>query len=215
MLDRAPNAMIKLAPATEPPSAWEARAQFEWISRRRECRQLATRFGELAERPGFRTATILWAEALDQAPEVWSITGEPGRAPLAREVGRYVFEPDPAILAADLSGVLAGKYSLEALTAGGGYLTGEEPADSPALACFEVLETLPFDRRRVKRLLADRGIGHLEIKARGVALKPEMLRRQLAVSGEGAGVLLLTRRGDAVTAILARRLGPGTPVFVP
>jgi len=208
MRRQSPHAAIKLAPAADPPAAWQSEAELEWISRQHECRQLVAWFGHLADRPGLRRATVLRAKTLADEPEAYCVIGRPGRPREASEqIGRYVFEPDPAVLAADLTGVLANQHALNALTVGGGYLTGDEPVESPAMARFEVLESLPFDRRRVKRLLAERQIGRLEIKTRGVAIQPETLRCDLRVKGDTAGVLLLMRQGESVTALVARRVG--------
>ncbi|NLE38246.1 MAG: hypothetical protein GX621_09505 [Pirellulaceae bacterium] len=208
MRGRDPDAAIKLAPAADPPAEWQAAAELEWISRQHECRQLVAWFGHLAEQPGLRRATILRATTLADEPEAYCLIGRPGRPREASgQIGRYVFEPDSAVLAADLTGELADQHALSALTVGGGYLTGDEPIESPLMARFEVLESLPFDKRRVKRLLAQREFGRLEIKFRGVPIQPDTLRRQLRVKGDVSGVLLLARRGESVTAIVARRLG--------
>ncbi|MBN1590641.1 MAG: hypothetical protein JW888_14095 [Pirellulales bacterium] len=207
MLDRAPHAAIKLAPAADVPRAWQARAELEWIGRQRQCRQLVAWFGRLARDSGKRRATILHDNTPDAEPEIFSVCGAPGRPPSSRgRVRRFVFEPDPAVLAADLTGVLAEGHVLETLTGGGGCLTADHVIDSPAMACFEVLDTLAFDKRRVKRLLAERGMGRLEVKSRGVPIRPDAVRRELRVPGDQSGVLLLVRQAESVTAIVARRV---------
>jgi hypothetical protein len=78
----------------------------------------------------------------------------------------------------------------------------------PALSSFEVTDVLPFDRKRLKRLLESRGIGRLEIKKRGVRDDPEPLRRRLRLRGDDSAVLLLAPLGRTVAAILARRTHP-------
>jgi hypothetical protein len=122
-------------------------------------------------------------------------------------VGRYVFDPDPAVLASGLTAVLAEAHGLAAVTGGISYLTGDRPIDDPALACFQVSEVLPLDRKRLRSLLESRGIGRLEIKKRGVSDDPEQLRRQLRLRGDRAAVLLVAPIAGTVTAILAERVG--------
>ena len=86
--------------------------------------------------------------------------------------------PTWRVLAADLAGALAAEHDLEPLTAGSVYLTADRPIADLAMSCFEVVEVAPFDKKRLKRLLAARGLGRLEIKTRGVPHDPEQLRRE-------------------------------------
>jgi hypothetical protein len=45
--------------------------------------------------------------------------------------------------------------------------------------------------------LRERGIGVLEIKKRGSDVSPEVLRKEMALKGENAATLIVTRVGDA------------------
>ena len=202
-----PNAAVKLAPGADPPAAWEEQAELEWISRGGECKQLVAWFGVPARDIGRRRATIVAEDG-----SIRSLVGRPEEfAPIAAEIGRYVFDCDPAVPAAGLVGTLAAAHRLGALHAGGVYLTGDDLIKTdPALACFEVLDARPFDVRKLRGLLEARGIGRLEIKKRGVDVEIEKLRRALVLRGDGDGCLILARRSDRVTAILTRRVSPQT-----
>jgi hypothetical protein len=196
------DAAIKLAPAAELPERWVCDAELEWISRDGECRQLVAWFGRFAERAGGRQATVL---AGAQSPR--TITGEMGvYVPPAGPVGQYLFEPDAAVLAADLTGALAVQLSVAPLVPNGTYLTGDRPLDDPALAGFEVTDVLPFDAKRLKALFRERKVGRLEVKKRGVPNDPAQLQRQLRAEGDRSATLILTRIAGRVTAIIARRL---------
>ncbi len=197
------HAAIKLAPAGDVPDPWPQEAELEWISRARECRQLVAWFGALARAPGRRRATVLTTHDPAGASTVTGIPDQPMAT--AARIDRYLFEPDAAVLAARLTGELASRYGLAALGPSTAYLTGDRALADPALACFEVAEVLPYDMRRLKKLLAQRSIGRLEIKKRGVRDDLEQLRKRLALRGEAGAVLFLTRWGSGVTAILARR----------
>jgi hypothetical protein len=118
---------------------------------------------------------------------------------------RYVFDIDPAVLAAKLKGALAAEHSLVALSAGPTYLTGDQALADPALACFAVEEVLPFRVDKLARFLRHRNIGQLEIKKRGVVLDLEKLRRDLKLRGDLAATLLITPIAGRPTAILAQR----------
>lgn len=204
LLARNPAAAMKLAPAAEVPAAWSAQAELEWISRDRQCRQLVAWFGPLTCAPGQRRATIVFHD--QRRPR--TVVGMPDlQVPVSAQIDTYVFEPDPAVLAAHLTGALAAQHGIAALAPQVAYLTGPVLIDDPALAAFEVTDVLPFQPKRLKQLLRARRIGRLEIKKRGVAQSPEQLRKQLAVPGDESATLLLARLEQGITAILARRVG--------
>lgn len=207
MLDEHPCAAVKLAPAATLPDAWARQAELEWISRQRQCRQLVAWFGPLAAQPGMCRATIVVESGSPSPSAARSLIGVRSSVlPVASQIGRYVFDPDPAVLASELTATLADSLGLTAVAAHIPYLTGDRPIADPALACFEVSEVLPLDRKRLKGLLESRSIGTLEIKKRGVADDPEQLRRQLRLRGDQAAVLLIAPIAGTVTAILARRV---------
>lgn len=195
------QAAIKLAPAATFPDAWSERAELEWISRRGSCRQLVAWFGSLASHRGQHSATIVGGDSGD----VYTLTGAADVEIPPRAIGRYLMEPDAAVLAAHLNGGLAARHNLGLITPGIAYLTGDDPVDDPALAVFEVTDVLPYHVKRLKALLRERGIGQLEIKKRGVSHDPREVRKMLRVAGDGRATLIVTRVEDAVTAILARR----------
>ena len=90
------------------------------------------------------------------------------------------------------------------------YLSSDQYQDLAGIACFEVEEVLPFDRKRIKSLLRQRNIGRLEVKKRGTQIDPGQLQQQLQAKQAGQATLLLAGTPDGVTAILAKRRGsPG------
>ncbi len=203
------QAAVKLAPAAHLPENWPPECELEWISRGGECRQLVAWFGRLAERPAARRATVVMSRP-GQPVQTAQLVGQamfhrPGSAEAPR---RYVLEPDPAVLAAGLSAALADRHGLAALGPWQGYLTGDEPIAVPLAACFEVLATLPFDLRRLRGLLAARGVGRLEVKTRGVRHVPDEVRKRLRLRGDRAATLILTRVGRRVLAIVCQRRSP-------
>ncbi len=211
MLAAAPNAAIKLAPAADVPAEWAQRCELEWISRDRECRQQVAWHGTLAQSPGLRRATIVPTSASRVVPRPGNIprtlTGAPNeRLIIAPQIDRYVFDPDPAVMAARLKGALAAEHNLSAIAAGPTYLTGPKPITDAALACFEVLDVLPLRTRSVADYLHERYIGRLEIKTRGVETDPQKLRRDLKLRGDESATLLLTSIGRRQLAIVARRV---------
>jgi len=195
-----PHGAVKLSPAAEVPDAWRDRAECEWISRRGECKQLVAWFGKLTSSPGLRKATALTDDGQAQ-----SLVGTGGIAPPdVPEFGRYLHEPDAAVLAADLLGEFAAQYQIAAVHPGAVYFTGDVRHDDALIASYEIVETMPFDQKRLRAWLAQRNVGRLEIKKRSVDVDVAKLRRDLRLRGDEAASLILVRRGDRVTAVLTR-----------
>jgi hypothetical protein len=204
LLVQNPNAAIKLAPASEVPETWQRAGELEWISRHRECRQQVAWFGNLAGRPGQRRATVLGnAPTPLRTLVAVPLETEP---PASNRAGRFVMEPDAAVLAAGLAPNLAAEHGLARITAGIGYWTGDALPTDAALSCFEVEEVLPLDVKRLRALLRERNVGRLEIKKRGVEVSPERLRQELQLAGDEARTLIVMRLDRRVTAILAQRI---------
>jgi hypothetical protein len=208
LLAIAPAGAVKLAPAADISDSWRERAELEWISSARECRQLVAWFGPLAEHAGRHRATLVPRGGLsDTQAAPSSIVGLPDvECPVAPAVGRYVFDPDPAVVAARLVGAVAHEHALAPLVAGGAYLTADRAIAHPLLTTFAVSEVMPWDVRRLKRFLRERQIGRLEVKQRGTRHDPAAVQRELKVPGDEAATLVLFRRGKSIVAILAERV---------
>ncbi len=203
MLQENPEAAIKLAPATDPPRSWQPVAELEWISSRSECRQQVAWFGPLARHPGLHTATVI-----DSGGNQRTVVGTPDEpVPVAATIGRYLYEPDAAVLTAKLSAVLCGQHSLAAVSPGIAYFTSDASIDDLALDCFEVIDILPFDRKRLRAYCREHSLGRLEIKKRGVELSPERLRKEIVSDGDQAAIVIVAPFEKQVRAIVARRIG--------
>ena len=207
LLARNESAAIKLAPAAEWPTDWDTRAEFEWISRRGQCRQLIAWFGDLARQRGQRVATLVdssgQAAARIVGPADISSTEE--AVPIAPAAQRWLYEPDAAVIAARLVSAVAMQYGLARLQPQIAYLTGETFVSSPALAAFEVLDEMAFDTERLVGWFREHGGRCFEVKLRGVEVDPRRVMRELSpFRGELRSVLLYPR-GERIMAVVARR----------
>jgi hypothetical protein len=199
-LQRSSSGAIKLAPAAELSAEWQESAELEWISRDRECRQQVAWLGALAQSPGKRCATLVTTETHA------SFVGEPDvPTELADAVGAYVYDTDTAIRAARLTGAIAESLQCHVLTPGESYLTADYRAVHALISCFLVLEVMALRTADLIKHINALQIGELEIKTRGVAVRPEELRKKVKLSGSKSLTLLLTRHGKKEIAILAER----------
>lgn len=227
LLERQPNAVIKGAPAAPAPTMELGDYSREWVSTRRECRQQLLWLGALAENHDLHRATrIIDAETAAHYPQrssemlrtipiddpwqpsvAYSFQGRQAQvAEAAPNWGAYLYEPDPAVLAADLAGDLAQILCWKQVETSIPYFTSEILAQHPLWSSFRIEAVLPWRRERVKALLRERQIGQLEVKKRGVPLDPAEVRQQLQPRGEKSGVLILTRHGKQVQALLCERV---------
>lgn len=191
---------VKLGPGIDR-ALIPAQAEAQWISVDREVVEVGVWFGTVA-RPGIRRAALVLGAhgPAELTAAADSPDAEPG------PLGAYVLEPDGAVIRARLIGDLARSTNARMLDRTIAYLTADEVAPTPFATAFRVIAELPLDVRTLKREVAARGIGTLEIKKRGVDADPDALRKQLAPKGEGSATLILTRIAGKRRAILAERI---------
>ena len=191
---------IKLGPGIDR-DLIPAEAEAQWVSVDRDVVELGLWFGALA-RPGIRRAALVIGHhgtaeltSADDSADVDTGT-----------LGSYLYEPDGAVIRSRLIGDLGRRIGATMLSDGIAYLTSDEAVETPFAACFRVLEIFPLDERRLKKELATRGIGSLEIKKRGVDVDPAAFRRKLALHGPASATLVLTRVAGRHTALLCERV---------
>ncbi|MCA9214128.1 MAG: hypothetical protein KDB27_13745 [Planctomycetales bacterium] len=207
MLQRNVNGAIKLAPATPTDDLeWATDVDLEWIGHSRSCQQLVAWFGGLVQHANQRVATVI-----DNQGNTISFASVDESAPAAEEVGAFVFEPHPTILAAGLAGAISNRLNLQTLIPGGGYLTAATLVDSKDdaarfLTAFRVLESDSFRPKRIRKRLQELNAGIVEVKQRGVKVDLATLQRQWRGSGESNLTVLITRRGKSMIAIIAERV---------
>lgn len=192
---------IKLGPG-HPHEAIPGACEAQWVSVNGDLVELGLWFGPLA-REGVARSALLIKDG--EAVEIKSEKFESSQAPV-RGLGKYVYEPDNAVVRSHLIAELAEELGLGLIAPEIAYLTSDEIAASPWLRGFEVLEEHPFDRKKLKARLRELGIGVLEIKKRGSDVVPEVLRKELQLKGERAATLIVTRVGDSHRALIATAL---------
>jgi hypothetical protein len=112
-----------------------------------------------------------------------------------RPAGRWIVDPDGAVVRAGLVRHYGARHGLWQLDPDIAYLSGDRLP--PGVRGFEVLAQLPFDERRLRQTLSGLDCGALEILIRGVRVDPDVLRRRLRL------------RGSTALAVIIARIGPG------
>ncbi len=172
----------------------------QWVSVDHEVVELGLWFGAAASEGVGRSALVIGAEGsaeLTAAADSEDVEAGP--------LGEFLYEPDGAVIRARLIGDLARTIGARTLHPQIAYLTADTATETPFATRFRIRESLSFDVRTLRRELAARGIGVLEIKKRGVDIDPAVLRTKLALRGSERATLIVTRLGERRVALLADR----------
>ncbi|MGD9853872.1 MAG: class I SAM-dependent methyltransferase [Planctomycetaceae bacterium] len=190
---------IKLSPASNFGGKFPG-CEIELISLHGECKEATVWFGSLAGEQPWR-ATVL--------PSGETIAADPlaARAPI-RPLGRYVHDPDPAVVRSGLLDVAAVSLGLDRLDEEEEYLTGDRLVSSGFVRAFEVLADLPNNERQIRRTFRESGFGQVEIKSRHVPVDADAVRRKLPLPGNEPGVLIYARVAGRTRALICRRVLP-------
>ncbi len=118
------------------------------------------------------------ATMLDTAEEITD--AEPDDCAVA-PAGRWIVDPDGAVVRAGLVRHYAARHGLWQLDPDIAYLSGDRLPDG--VRGFEVLEQFAFSERHLRQALSARDVGALEILVRGVDVDPDALRPRLRLRG--------------------------------
>lgn len=186
----APHAALKIAPGI-PHEAVPEEAEAEWISDGGDVKEAVLWFGTS---PGTRRATLL--------PSGASLTGRGLPDPAVRPVGRYLYEPDGAVIRAHLVAEVAEELDGGLIDETIAYVTADTLTPTPYATAYEVTDELPFNLKKLKALLREREVGTLTVKKRGSAVEPEEIRRRVKPKGPNAATVVLTRVAGAPTMLI-------------
>jgi hypothetical protein len=202
-LPHVPAVGVKLAPGVDRADLSGYDAEVEFLSVDGELKECVLWFGPL--RTTARRATLLpGRHTLSTHGPVPASSLSP---PLA-----YLHDPDPAVLRAGLVTLLAEQLGARQLDPDIAYLTSDTPRRTPFAESFRIEEALPFQLKRLRERLRALRVGRVTVKRRGSALDPDVLVRQLRLSGPESRVLFLTRVAGRPWVLIATGLGPEDPL---
>ncbi|WAZ23560.1 methyltransferase [Streptomyces cinnabarinus] len=189
---KAPHAALKIAPGV-PHEAIPAEAEAEWISDGGDVKEAVLWFGTA---PGAVRATLL------PGPRTLLSRGLPN--PEVRPVGRYLYEPDGAVIRAHLVAEAAEELDGGLIDPTIAYVTADTLRPTPYASAYEITDQLNFNVKKLKALLREREVGVLTVKKRGSAVEPEELRKKVKPQGPNAATVFLTRVAGAPTMLVGQ-----------
>lgn len=195
----ADRAGIKVAPGIDHDRV-PSDAETEFISLQGRLVEAIIWFGSAVTRS--RRATVL--------PEEAALAGDPDAGGTAVHApGAYLYDLDPTVGRAGLVDALAPTIAAWLLSAGVGYLSGDQPRDTPFARRFRILAWAPFSERWLLEACHAEGASRVEVMRRASPVETNEIEARLnrTLSG-GAGRVLtvaLTRVEGEHVAILAER----------
>ncbi|NUQ88874.1 MAG: methyltransferase domain-containing protein, partial [Glycomyces artemisiae] len=144
-------------------------AEAEWVSVDRDVVEACLWLGEAASTP--RRASLL------KSGEWHELTGTGEERAEIGEVADYLYEPDGAVIRAGLIAELAEDLNAHMGSEDIAYLYGDTLTETPFARAWKVEEVWPLHPKKLKPLLAERGLGRLTIKQRGTGIDPATLRK--------------------------------------
>ena len=156
----------------------------------------------LADRRQLKEAA-LWSPALATTsrratvfPGPRTLTARPGPPVPCAPPGGFLLDPSPAVTRAGLVEDLArdlGAWKLDQRIA---FLSADQPLRTPFGRLLAVDASLPWNLKRLRQLLRQRGVGTVEVRKRGSAVDVADLTGRLRLRGDARAVVVLTRVAD-------------------
>lgn len=181
-------------------------AEIEFISLHGELKEAVLWFGPL--QTAERRATLL--------PGEYTLSGSLDvtvrRLPLSQP-RQFLYEPDPAVIRAGLVQSLGEQLDAAQLDPDIAYLTADRFIATPFARAWHIEAWLPFQLKRLRQVLRQRGVTRVIVKKRGSPMQPEALQRALRLPAKSASpvveqVLFLTHlRGEPIVLLCQPHLG--------
>jgi hypothetical protein len=182
---------IKAAPGLareQVPPGWE----LEFIAVRRDLKEAVAWSPALAT--AARRATILPGEHTLARP--LGPPGEAGQVVPVRAPGEFLCDPSPAVTRAGLVEELARELGAWKIDEQIAFLSSDSPLRTPFGRGLRVIDSGPWNQKRLPGKLRELDIGAVDIRRRGLPGDTGQLLRRLKLTGSRRATVVMTRAGD-------------------
>jgi hypothetical protein len=125
--------------------------------------------------------------------------------------GRFLLDPNPAVTRAGAVADLArlvGAWQIDEKIA---FLATDTAVHTPFARTLRVIDSAPWDQRRLPARLRALGVGSVDIRRRGLAGDTAALHQRLKLSGTLRATLVMTRVRDRPWGLVCVDAEPGEP----
>jgi SAM-dependent methyltransferase len=204
LLDRRPS-LAKVAPGIPHDLAPDG-VGIEWVSVRGEVKEAALWSRELAGGIRRRATLLPGGGELNAAgPDTEEVP------PPVGDPGRWLYEPDGAVIRAHLVGAVVEAVGGRLLDPTIAYVTADALVPTPFATAYEITDVMPFHVPTLRAVLRNRGVGIVVVKKRGSSVLPEQLRKELlrgGANGTAEVTVFITRHHGGQIALLAQPVRP-------
>jgi SAM-dependent methyltransferase len=162
----------------------------------------------LADRRELKEA-VLWSPSLASTgrratvfPGPHTLAARPGPPVPCAPPGAFLLDPSPAVTRAGLVEELARDLDAWKLDPRIAFLAADRPLVTPFGRLLRVDAALPWNAKRLRQLLRERGVGTVEVRKRGSAVDTDELAARLRLRGDGRATVVLTRVADRPFALV-------------
>jgi len=154
---------------------------------------------------------VLWSPALATTgaratllPGGETLVAAAGEPVEVREPGPWLLDPNPAVTRAGAVEELARRLGAWKIDERIAFLCTSTRVETPFARTLEVLDSGPFDRKRMARRLRELDIGAVDVRRRGLGGDVELLQKQLKPRGSRKATLVMTRARDKAWGLICR-----------
>ncbi|MDG2422958.1 MAG: hypothetical protein P8M22_03155 [Phycisphaerales bacterium] len=175
---------------------------------------------EFISNEGSLSQAILWTGGLSTAMRRATRCGPDGHLTISSDVPEHpplastdwadtwLHVPDPALERAELLGMICREWNMFEPASGLGLLVADQPARTPWLIPYHVVDKLPWRMDKIKSWLKAHDSGAVEIRTRGRAIEDvDKVRAGLQGHGSQAWTIFGLRLGDARIAVITHPRG--------
>ncbi|NMI00497.1 class I SAM-dependent methyltransferase [Pseudonocardia acidicola] len=185
LADRVGSVGVKAAPGLAHdavPAGWE----LEFIALGRDLKEAVAWSPALAA--SSTRATIL--------PEGHTLVPAPGPTVPAQAPGEFLLDPNPAVTRAGLVEELARSLDAWKIDDQIAFLSADRPLRTPFGRTLRIIDSAPWDQKKLPSRLRQLDIGAVDIRRRGLAGDVGQLHKRLKLSGTRRATLVMTRVRD-------------------